>query len=249
MWHWLVIGLLLGLSLSGCERRSDRPVIVVEREASMDAMLSKLVGDGTPASIAFADVVAAACNKRIIPVDPHDPIDAEILGEIDAAVATAVQELRSAKYPRSHRINSLAPELEVRLKELLNQSPILSCDYGRRVDGKLLRAGYPDLRVRHGETGRVIYIEPKLVAADALDSSLRTFYFAAKPEAERKILHDGWHLLLGIEYHAGQVELEFFDWHLVDLSQLRCFLKAEFHAGNSDIYQPEMILPRQESEQ
>ena len=124
--------------------------------------------------------------------------------------------------------------------------PELECDYPRTSEGNLQRAGYPDLMIRHSESGRVIYLDPKLVADGSMDSSLRTFYFTPRTETN-KVLHDAHHLLIGIEHDGNTGNWKFLRWHLVDLTRFRVTLKAEFQANNKDIYRPELILQSGES--
>ena len=79
------------------------------------------------------------------------------------------------------------------------------------------------------------YLDPKLVEAKSLDSTLRTFYYELKHET-LKINDDAIHLLCGIEHDGNEGAWTFTRFHLIDLSKLRVRLKAEFQASNADIY-------------
>jgi len=129
---------------------------------------------------------------------------------------------------------------EALLKEL-ERAPEFTCAYPRTASGNLQRSGYPDLLIRHKESDRVIYLDPKLVAEGSLNSSLRTFYFTPRKETN-KVLHDAHHVLVGIEHDGNTGKWKFLRWHLVDLADFKVTLKAEFQASNRDLYVPNLII-------
>jgi hypothetical protein len=122
----------------------------------------------------------------------------------------------------------------------------LECAYPRTAEGNLQRAGYPDLMIRHPESGRVVYLDPKLVQEGSLESDLRTFYFTPSVQT-RKVLHDASHLLVGIEHDGNTGKWKYLRWHLVDLARFKVRLKAEFQASNEDLYRPELIIRQGEA--
>ena len=192
----------------------------------------------------FAEVVRASAGKRVIPLDPAR--DSGLLGRIGEALDQALSRLRESSHPAhdEKRINEVSRHFESGIRDALNEVEGFTCDYPKTADGRTLRSGYPDLRLVVKDSGRVIYLDPKLFQADLRGSSLRTFYFT--PQAESgKILDDGHHLLVGIS-HRGKADgvWQFGGWELVDLARFRVRLKLEFQAGNRDIYREENIVAR-----
>jgi hypothetical protein len=74
----------------------------------------------------------------------------------------------------------VSSHVEDTLRELLNATPDLHCDFPLTAEGKVQRSGYPDLRIVDVESKRVFYLDPKLYAAGSRESSFRTFYFEPK---------------------------------------------------------------------
>ncbi|MFV1994091.1 MAG: hypothetical protein ACC661_01545, partial [Verrucomicrobiales bacterium] len=139
------------------------------------------------------------------------------------------------------RINEASAHVEQALRKVLDDSDGFSCDFPPNAEGKRQRVGYPDLRLLHEGSGRVTYLDPKLFAATSAQSSLRTFYYSPSTRTG-KILEDAHHLLLGISHDGVDGAWTFGPWHLVDLTRLRVGLKAEFQAGNRDLYRPDLII-------
>ena len=140
------------------------------------------------------------------------------------------------------RINEVSSHVEDTLRELLNATPGLSCDFPRTAADKVQRSGYPDLRIVHLASKRVFYLDPKLYAAGSRDSTFRTFYFEPKI-ATNKVRDDAVHFIAGLEHELKKDgQWRFTRWDLVDLSHFRVKLKAEFQGSNKDMYRPEAIV-------
>ncbi len=244
MFRVRLTGVLLCCTVpAACERRAV-PQVVIEREPSVSALVSTVLnGGGTFRDVPFSELVEISTGRQVLPINPDDPVDGEILALIDSAMKNVLVRYNrpdSETYAES-RINEVSSYFERALIEELDAAPELECSHPRTAAGNLQRAGYPDLLVRHIESGRVLYLDPKLVREGAMDSSLRTFYFTPRTETN-KILHDAHHLLVGIEHDGNTGEWRYLRWHLVDLSRFKVRLKAEFQASNEDIYLPELIL-------
>ena len=97
------------------------------------------------------------------------------------------------------RINEVSNHFEDTLRELLNATPGLQCDFPLTAEGKLQRLDYPDLRITDLESKRVFYLDPKLFAAGSRDSTFRTFYFEPK-KSTNKVREDAAHFVLGFEH-------------------------------------------------
>ena len=100
----------------------------------------------------------------------------------------------------------------------------------------------PDLRLVDQKTRRVFYLDPKLYAVGSRDISFRAFYFEPKI-ATNKVRDDAVHLVVGFEHEPRKDgRWNFTRWDLVDLSQFKVRLKAEFQGSNHDMYRPEAIV-------
>jgi hypothetical protein len=145
------------------------------------------------------------------------------------------------------RINEVSSHFEDNLRELLNATPGLRCDFPLTVEGKMQRSGYPDLRIIDLDSKRIFYLDPKLYSSGSRDSNFRTFYFEPK-KATNKVRDDAVHFIVGFRHEprAGSSSpsrmWKFTRWDLVDLSQFRVKLKAEFQESNRDMYRPEAIV-------
>jgi hypothetical protein len=173
-----------------------------------------------------------------------DLIRGRILGRIGTALDEVLKRMSAPDSPVQHfaRINEVSSSFENMIRDLLNAAPGLSCDFPKTADEKVQRSGYPDLRLVDTATKRVYYMDPKLYAAGARASSFRTFYFEPKV-ATNKVRDDAVHLILGFEHEPRKAgHWNFTRWDLVDLSQFKVKLKAEFQGSNRDMYRPEAIV-------
>src|SRR5439155_8964083 len=97
------------------------------------------------------------------------------------------------------RINEVSSHFEDCLRELLKDTPGLSCDFPRTAEGHVQRSGYPDLRIVDIASERVFYLDPKLYVVGSRDSSFRAFYFEPKMNTN-KVRDDALHLVVGFEH-------------------------------------------------
>ena len=233
----------VSLAFSACDR-VEVPQVVIEREPSVSALVTTVLnGGGSFRDVPFAELIEASTGKQVLPMSPDDPVDGEILSIIDEAMGKVLLRFNrddSETYAAS-RINEVSAFFENALIEELDRAPEFECNHPRTTAGNLQRAGYPDLMIRHRESGRVVYLDPKLVQEGSMNSSLRTFYFTPQTETN-KVLHDANHLLVGIEHDGNTGKWRYLRWHLVDLSGFKVRLKAEFQASNEDLYRPELII-------
>lgn len=186
---------------------------------------------------AFADVIAAVAGKQVLALRPDDPIHQRVLAAVEQAAKVVMQRLSAADHPIQHerRINEVSHVVEDGMRAEINRCAGLRCDIPPTRAGGKQRSGYPDLRVVDVASGLVFYVDPKLVESTSLRSTLRTFYFEPK-DRTLKVTEDAVHLLCGIEHNGQQGAWRFTRCHLVDLSRLRCELKAEFQASNEQLY-------------
>jgi|ERR1700736_1220415 len=194
--------------------------------------------------IAFSEVILDATGKRVLPIDAKNEVDCRVIKQISATLDETVTRLNTEENPvhQAERINEVSSHVEDTLRELLNATPGLSCDFPRTENDRVQRSGYPDLRIVDVTTKRVFYLDPKLYAAGSRESSFRTFYFEPKV-ATNKVRDDAVHLIAGLEHSSRKDgQWKFTRWDLVDLSHFRVKLKAEFQGSNRDMYRPEAIV-------
>jgi hypothetical protein len=243
-----ILVIVVGSVLVSCER-SAPPQVVIEQEPSVEALVTTVLnGGGTFRDVPFSSLVEISTGKQVLPMSPEDPVDAEILAGLDEAIGRVLVRLNAPDSitHRESRINEVSAYFETALIEEIDRAPELECTYPRTAEGNLQRAGYPDLMIRHPESGRVVYLDPKLVQEGSLESDLRTFYFTPSVQT-RKVLHDASHLLVGIEHDGNTGKWKYLRWHLVDLARFKVRLKAEFQASNEDLYRPELIIRQGEA--
>lgn len=215
-----------------------------EKDGATEQLISRLLEDKDGfRDIPFPVVVQAASGKRVLPVDPTEAAQRELLTKIGGAATEVVRRMNATNSAaqRQRRINEVSTHFEDELKRALNAVPGFACDYPRTGEGKLQRAGYPDLRLEDKQTGRIVYLDPKLYEAGSRTSSFRTFYFEPKADTG-KVHDDAIHLLVGFEHTGTAGAWKFTHWELVDLSKLRVRLKAEFQGSNRDLYRDEAIV-------
>ena len=192
----------------------------------------------------FSEVIFDTTGKHVLAVDRKNEVDQRVIKQISAALDEVMKKLNSPASPIQNieRINEVSSYFENSLRESLNTIPVVSCDFPRTADGKIQRSGYPDLRLVDLTSKRVFYLDPKLYAAGSRDSSFRAFYFEPKI-ATNKVREDAVHLVVGFEHQPHKDgRWNFTRWDLVDLSQLKVKLKAEFQGSNRDMYRPEAVV-------
>jgi hypothetical protein len=194
--------------------------------------------------IPFSEVIADATGKKVLPFDAKDEVNQRVAKQISAALDQVVKRMNAPDSPIQNisRINELSSHFEDMIRELLSATPGLNCDLPRTAEDRVQRSGYPDLRIVDLASKRVFYLDPKLYAAGSRASSLRTFYFEPKI-ATNKVRDDAVHFVAGFEHEPRKAgHWNFTRWDLVDLSQFKVKLKAEFQGSNHDMYRPEAIV-------
>jgi len=190
-------------------------------------------------------LIETATEKSVIPIDPTDPKTLQILETIGSEAEELLRELNNPDHPIHSvgRINEVSGHIEDYLQQKLDALDGFSCDFPKTAGGRIQRSGYPDLRLVENSTGHVFYIDPKLYATGSERSSFRSFYFEPKLETS-KILDDASHLILGIAHGGRRPDgsWHFLRWRLVDVSSLKVRLKAEFQAGNRDLYRADSTV-------
>ena len=230
-------------------------------QAAVDQLIPWLLDeDQQLRGVPFSELIFDATGRKVRPCAANNAVDQRVAKAISAACDETMKLLNApdSAIQNVGRINEVSSYFEDTLRELLNTTPRLQCDFPVTVEGKLQRSGYPDLRIIDLESKRVFYLDPKLYAAGSRDSSFRTFYFEPK-KSTNKVRDDAVHFVVGFEHQppprfgsaiapretgsdSRHPMWKFTRWDLVDLSRFRVKLKAEFQGSNRDIYRPEAIV-------
>ena len=206
------------------------------------ALVKSLLGENlSERKFSFATIAEACSGKKVLPLD-DSPAHKRVVAAIHKALAETVAEQNKPDSPvrKLRRINEASKFFEDGIHARINAMPGLRCEIPPTRSGEHQRSGYPDLRITDAESGRVFYLDPKLVEQGSAESTFRTFYFEPKNET-LKITDEAVHLLVGIEHDGKTRQWTFTGWRLVDLSTLKVRLKAEFQASNADIYHKSVL--------
>jgi hypothetical protein len=217
-----------------------------QADAPVDRLITWLLdGDRQLRGIPFAEVIFATTGKRVLPVNPKDEIDQRMIRQISAACDETIKRFNmpDSVIQSVSRINEVSGHFEDCLRELLNATPGMNCDFPRTAEGRVQRSGYPDLRIVDLASKRVFYLDPKLYVSGSRDSSFRAFYFEPKV-ATNKVRDEAVHLVVGFEHEPREKNgaWKFTRWDLVDLARFKVKLKAEFQGSNRDMYRSEAIV-------
>jgi hypothetical protein len=231
-------------ALQSTEPSSTIP-ITAQADAPVDQLIPWLLSeDRQLRGIPFSEVVVDVTGKKVLAFDPKSEVDQRVVKAIGAACDKTLKRFNVPDSPiqRSTRINEVSSHFEDALRELLNAEPGLSCALPRTAEGRVMRSGYPDLRIVDLASKRVFYLDPKLYAVGSRDSSFRAFYFEPKI-ATNKVRDDAVHFIVGFEHEPRKEgHWKFTRWDLVDLAEFKVKLKAEFQGSNRDMYRPEAIV-------
>src|SRR5438105_539072 len=215
-------------------------------KAAVDALIPWLLQeDPQLREIPFSEVIFDTTGKHVLAFNPKDETDARVLKQMSSALDQVMTRLNAPKslIQGIPRINEVSSHFEDLIRQLLNKTPDLACDFPKTAAGGKQRSGYPDLELVDQLSHRVYYLDPKLYAVGSRDSSFRTFYFEPKI-ATNKVREDAVHFIVGFEHEKPMADLQwkFTRWDLVDLSHFQVKLKAEFQGSNRDMYRPEAIV-------
>ena len=213
--------------------------------APVDQLIPWLLNEDRQLSgIPFGEVIFDTTGKRVLAFNRQDETDQRVAKQISAACDETLKRLNApdSVIQNVGRINEVSSHFEDALRDLLNTTPGLSCDFPHTAQNRVLRSGYPDLRIVDLASKRVFYLDPKLYVKGSRDSTFRTFYFEPKI-ATNKVRDDAVHFIVGIEHEPRKDgRWNFTRWDLVDLAQFKLKLKAEFQGSNRDMYRPEAIV-------
>src|SRR6478609_2688206 len=173
-------------------------------KAAVDALIPWLLQeDAQLRGIPFSEVIFDVTGKRVLACNPKDETNARVLKQISSVLDEVMARLNAPESPIQGipRINEVSSHFEDLMRELLNKTPGLACDFPKTATGGKQRSGYPDLELVDQLSHRVYYLDPKLYAVGSRDSSFRTFYFEPKT-GTNKVRDDAVHFVAGFEHEA-----------------------------------------------
>lgn len=245
---WIVRGMVASPCPTAAPVPSPEGAIAATTDSTLSMVGNIMRSGGNELEMPFPKVIEVSTGHRLLPARPTDPVHATALDAIAVALDATLAEMNGNASPVKglRRINEASAFFEDALRRRLDAHPAFDCAIPQSAAGKAQRSGYPDLRLRHVESGAVIYLDPKLYEDESRTSTLRTFYFTSDP-GTLKVGEDAAHWLVGIRHDGADGRWKFTGWDLVDLSLLKVKLKAEFQASNRDLYSKEMILRSSEA--
>src|SRR5205823_469455 len=103
--------------------------------------------------IPFREVIFDVTDKRVLAFNPKNETDLRVVKQISVVLDGVISQPNS---PASviqgiPRINEVSSHFEDLMRELLNKTPGLTCDFPKTSEGRLQRSGYPDLELRSEE--------------------------------------------------------------------------------------------------
>ena len=236
----------IGLCVVKCFAQENGATPVDSAKAPVDQLIPWLLDeDRQLRGIPFAEVILDTTGKHVLAVDGKNETDQRVIKQISAACDETMKQMNApdSVIQRILRINEVSGHFEDTLRELLNSTPRLTCDFPHTAQDRVMRSGYPDLRIVDVASKRVFYLDAKLYAAGSRDSSFRTFYFEPKI-ATNKVRDDAVHFIVSFEHEprGKNGRWKFTRWDLVDLARFKVKMKAEFQGSNHDMYRPEAIV-------
>lgn len=210
---------------------------LAELEAVLEQMLKPIKG------IPFRVIVKSIAGCEVIPINPDNENDAELLRLLERAIHSAGEAVRIKPIERP-RPNEVGNDIELFVKSALAAQG-LKVEAPSALNGKTKGVGYPDILV-FDASGRPTYIECKTYSADTVRTSMRSFYLS--PSDSFKVCRDARHLVLSYEMIAQPVPgsrnslYTAVAYKLVDVADLLCDVKYEFNSDNRRLYDPSLVL-------
>jgi hypothetical protein len=240
-----MIGVLVLWFSTALAEPNASPAVKANEKAPVDQLIPWLLNENHQLrGIPFSEVIFDTTGKRVLPIDRKNETDQRMINQISTVLDQVLMKMNApaSLIQKIERINEVSSYFEDSLRQSLHAMPGLSCDFPHTADGRVQRSGYPDLRVVDSASKRVFYLDPKLYATGSRDSSFRAFYFEPKLTTN-KVRDDAVHLVAGFEHELRKDgHWNFTRWDLVDLSQFKVKLKAEFQGSNREMYRAEAIV-------
>jgi hypothetical protein len=194
-------------------------------------------------NIPFSIIVQSLAERQVIPIDRTDAKDVDLLNRLQKAIQLCAADLKSHPIRRP-RPNEVGNDVEQYVMRALPRVGLTAARPTSKA-GLGKSTGYPDILLRDA-TDRDTYLECKIFAAGAAETSMRSFYLS--PSESFKVCLDARHLLLAFGMHAAAIPgsrdslYTPTSYKVIDLHDLLCDVKYEFNSDNRRLYAPSMIL-------
>ena len=120
-------------------------------KAAVDQLIPWLLDEGQQLrGVAFSELIFDTTGRKVLPFAANNAVDQRVASAISAACDETMQRLNApnSEIQNVHRINEISSHFENTLRELLNATPGLRCDF------PLTAYEQPAIRVaRGGSTG------------------------------------------------------------------------------------------------
>jgi len=128
-------------SITASQRNEKTPV---------DALIPWLLQeDAQLRGIPFSEVIFDATGKRVRAFNPKDETDLRVVRQISTVCDEVMSQVNApaSTIQGISRINEVSSHFEDLIREVLNKTPGLNCDFPKTSQGYLQRSGYPDLEL------------------------------------------------------------------------------------------------------
>ena len=94
----LIFPVLLAVAICGCERRPPVQVVIEEGPSVENLVQSILDGGGTYKDVPFASLIETTTGNQVLPVDPNEQVDQEILAGLHASLSNVLKKFQRAGF-------------------------------------------------------------------------------------------------------------------------------------------------------
>lgn len=187
-------------------------------------------------------VIEALSGYKVIPFDPHDKKDKELLMKLQKVALLTGKKVNEKGIHRP-RPNEVGNDIEPYVKDAL-QEVGYKTDTPTTKSGKKKSTGYPDI-IFWDSHNRVSYIECKTYNISNVDTTQRSFYLS--PSDDFKVTHESRHFGLCFEIivkgsTGNNHKYMCKSWKLINLEKLELDVKYEFNSDNQRMYDKRLIL-------
>ncbi len=209
---------------------------VKKLESIIKTMLTPLKG------IPFNLVIESLSGNKIIPFDPNNKKDKEVLKKLKLVAIAAGKEINRKGILRP-RPNEVGNDIEPFVKKELNKIGY-KADTPFTSSGDKKSTGYPDIEFLD-EFDRVNYLECKTFNIENISTTQRSFYLS--PSDNFKVTKDAHHFVISFEVYVSKKrgKLNVYkcsSWKILTLDKLDVDVKYEFNSDNKRMYSGELII-------
>ena len=188
--------------------------------------------------IPFNLVIESLTGKRVIPFDPNNPQDEEILDILKNVALIAGKMINKEGIVRA-RANEVGNDIENFVKSTM-QDYNLNPDIPSGASGRKKAMGYPDIIFYHRR--KPYYLECKTYNQENIGTTQRSFYFS--PSEDFKVIYNTHHFIISYEMYVvdrkgSKNVYKCRHWKVLSLESLSLDVKYEFNSDNKRLYSGE----------